>query len=95
MPSPLADLPGQYKPWAIFLLLICLTSGLFFAPVVEMGLAEHDAETLRDNVLISNDLGYFSSPHKAQITGRPVAELAKWLASLLCGDDPRQRAYQQ
>jgi tetratricopeptide (TPR) repeat protein len=88
MPSPLADLPGQYKPWAIFLLLICLTSGLFFAPVVEMGLAEHDADTLRDNALISNDLGYFSSPHKAQITGRPVAELAKWLASLLCGDDP-------
>ena len=88
MPSPLADRPGQYKPWAIFLLLICLTSGLFFAPVVEMGLAEHDAETLRDNALISNDLGYFLSPHKAQITGRPVAELAKWLASLLCGDDP-------
>ena len=29
------------------------------------------------------------SLQKAQVTGRPVTELAKWVASLLSGDDPR------
>lgn len=58
-------------------------------PVTKMGFAEHDAETLRDNALISENPSYFFSLHKAQVTGRPVAELGKLMASLLCGDDPR------
>ncbi len=89
MPPPLANPPAQFRSWVIFVVLICLTSGFFFAPVVEMGLAEHDAETLRDNALISHDLSYFLSSQKEQITGRPISEFAKWLASLLCGDDPQ------
>ena len=89
MPTLLANFPDQYKTWTLFLLLVCVATGLLFAPVVEMGLAEHDAETLRDNALISDDFTYFFSAQKAQVTGRPLAELAKWLVSFPCGDNPR------
>ena len=88
MSAPLFDIPDSRRTWAAYLLFICALAALYFAPVADMGLAEHDAQTFRDNPRISENFSFFFSPEKELVTGRPVAELFKWIASLFLGSDP-------
>lgn len=48
----------------------------------------HDHETFRDNVAIGEDFSFFFSPEKQQPTGRPAADLAKYIAYEIGGNDP-------
>ena len=57
--APLSASLSCHRRWATFTLLLWVVSGLLFAPVTQMGFAEHDAETIRDNARISGDPGYF------------------------------------
>jgi tetratricopeptide (TPR) repeat protein len=73
--------------WLAYALLLCATSAFFFAPISELGLDTHDAETFRDHARIDADFSFFFSPEKEQLTGRPFAELCKYAISLLIGNE--------
>lgn len=73
--------------WLSYLLLLGALAAFFFAPVAELGLDTHDAETFRDHERINADLSFFFSSEKEQLTGRPFAELCKYAASLLVGNE--------
>jgi len=72
--------------WWLYAALIAAVAAIFFASVAGHGIDNHDAETFYDNARISQDFSYFFSPDRQQITGRPAADLSKWLASLVLGD---------
>jgi tetratricopeptide (TPR) repeat protein len=77
---------ATWIPWLVYAVLVVGVTALFFANVAGHGLDSHDAETFADNARISEDFSYFFSPERQQITGRPAADLSKWLASLVLGD---------
>ncbi len=72
--------------WWLYAALLVIATVLCFASVSEHGIDNHDVETFRDNARISADFSYFFSSEREQITGRPAADLSKWLASLVIGD---------
>ena len=72
--------------WWLYTALLVAATYLCFASVSGHGIDDHDIETFRDNARISADFGYFFSAEREQITGRPAADLSKWLASLILGD---------
>ena len=74
--------------WIPFSLLTAVVAGICFGSVTEHLLDTHDAETFSDNLAISEDFSFFFSAHKQQHSGRPLAELSKWLAYLIWGNDP-------
>ncbi len=74
--------------WLLYLLLLAVLSGLFFADLADLGLDTHDAETFRDHERINADFSFFFSADKEQLTGRPFAELFRYAASLLIGNAP-------
>ena len=49
----------------------------------------HDDQTFRDNIALSQDFAYFFAPleEKQLGSGRPAAELIKWLAYVVWGND--------
>jgi tetratricopeptide (TPR) repeat protein len=71
-----------------YVLLMGVLSALCFADLASHGTDNHDAETFRDNARITQDFSYFFSLDKEQVTGRPVADLFKWIASLFLGSNP-------
>ncbi|MFT5377556.1 MAG: 4-amino-4-deoxy-L-arabinose transferase-like glycosyltransferase, partial [Candidatus Latescibacterota bacterium] len=72
--------------WWSYAALVAALAAIFFSSVADHGIDNHDAETFFDNARISQDFSYFFSPERQQITGRPAADLSKWLASLALGD---------
>ena len=74
--------------WIAFSLLTAVVAGICFGSLTEHLLDTHDAETFHDNVSISDDISFFFSAQKQQPSGRPLAELIKWLAYLVWGNDP-------
>jgi len=72
--------------WWLYVALLAATTFLCFSSVAEHGIDDHDIETFRDNARISQDFSYLFSSDREQITGRPAADLGKWLASLVLGD---------
>ena len=72
--------------WPLYALLLTALAWVFFAELTSLGLDTHDAETFRDHDRIAADFAYFFSPHKEQASGRPVAELLKFLYYLACGN---------
>ena len=66
-----------------------LLSTLYFADLRNLGLDVHDAETFRDNEAIAQDWRFYFSPDKEQPTGRPLADLAKYLAYVVWGNSPQ------
>jgi tetratricopeptide (TPR) repeat protein len=74
------------RSWWLYAASIAVLTTIFFASVTGHGIDNHDAETFYDNARISQDFSYFFSPDRQQITGRPAADLSKWLASLALGD---------
>ena len=84
MPAPLT-VKGTWIP---FSLLTAVVAGICFGSLSEHLLDTHDAETFHDNVAISEDFSVFFAVKKQQPFGRPLAELIKWLAYLVWGNDP-------
>ena len=74
------------RSWWLYAASVAVLTAIFFASVTGHGIDNHDAETFYDNARISQDFSYFFSPDRQQITGRPAADLSKWLASLALGD---------
>ena len=74
--------------WPGYILLVCLFSAVCFASLKDHLLDIHDNETLEDNAAIAKDFTFFFSPEKQQPSGRPAAELVKFLGYLAAGSDP-------
>ena len=72
--------------WIAYALLLSALAAFFFAPVAELGLDTHDAETFRDHAKIDADFSFFFSSQKEQLTGRPFAELCKYATSFIIGN---------
>jgi len=83
-------LPLKNKPftWVMYIGLVCVLSWVCFGSLRHHLLNTHDDEIFRDNIAISEDFRFFFSPQKEQLTGRPVAELVKWIAYTIGGNDP-------
>lgn len=73
--------------------ILALTLGVlcffFYGNTIDLPADTHDADTLLDNSRIRSDPLFFFSNAKIQSTGRPVAELAKFVVGLPLGDDLR------
>ncbi len=74
--------------WPGYILLVFLLSALYFGSLKDHLLDVHDYETFQDNVAIGEDFSFFFSSEKQQPTGRPAADLVKFLAYLIGGNDP-------
>jgi hypothetical protein len=73
----------------LYVVIMAIITVVFFASLGTLGLNVHDAEMFRDHARISQDFSFFFSDEREQATGRPVAELAKWLVFTACGADAR------
>ena len=74
--------------WPAYILVICLLSALCFGSLKDHLLDVHDQETFQDNIAIGEDFSFFFSPEKQQPTGRPAADLVKYIAYEIGGNDP-------
>ncbi|MGY8825124.1 MAG: tetratricopeptide repeat protein [Candidatus Latescibacterota bacterium] len=74
--------------WMGFIVLSCMVSWFLFADVADIGLSSHDADNFSNNRAISEDFTFFFSSDKIHPTGRPTAELIKWLIHVGFGDNP-------
>ena len=74
--------------WPGYILVMCLLSAIYFSSLRDHGLNMHDRETFHDNEAIGKDFSYFFSLEKRHPSGRPFAELVKFLAYLVGGNDP-------
>ena len=74
--------------WPLYALLLSALTWVFFADVLTLGLDTHDTETFCDHERIAGDFAYFFSPAKEQASGRPVAEIVKFLYFMALGNDP-------
>ena len=78
-----------YSWWFAFGAAIAACAWIYFGSLSDHLLDTHDAETFRDNIAISEDFTFFFSAEKEVPSGRPTAELTKWLAFLAFGNDPK------
>ena len=74
--------------WPGYIFLVCLLSAVCFGSLKDHLLDIHDYQTFQDNEAIGEDFTFFFSLEKQQPTGRPVAELVKFLAYLAGGNNP-------
>ena len=81
-------LKDSRRLWVVYAALLATLAGIYFGGLRHHLLDTHDADTFRDNLAISQDFSYFFSSDKAQGSGRPLAELLKWLTYLVWGNDP-------
>ncbi len=86
--SILSFLQDRRLLWPGYILVMCLLSAIYFSSLKDHGLNMHDRETFHDNEAISEDFTYFFSLEKRHASGRPFAELVKFLAYLAGGNDP-------
>ena len=84
----LLPLKDRSSTWLLYIGLLCVVSAVCFGSLRHHYIYFHDDETFSDNVAISRDFSFFFSPEKEQLTGRPVAELAKWVAFAAVDNDP-------
>jgi tetratricopeptide (TPR) repeat protein len=76
------------RTWIAYGALLLLLSWFYFGDLRFHLLDVHDQQTFTDNEAIDRDFAHFFSPAKAQPSGRPTAELGKWLAYLIGGNSP-------
>ncbi len=74
--------------WPGYICLVGVLSALYFGSLKDHLLSMDDHEAFQDNIAIGEDFTYFFSPEKQQPSGRPLAELTKFCAYLLWGNDP-------
>ena len=75
--------------WPAYAAVVVFLSAVYFAGVRDLGLDVHDAQTFRDNAAIAQDWRFYLSPDKEQRTGRPLADLVKYLAYVVWGNSPQ------
>ena len=81
-------LPSGRLIWPGYACLVGLLSALYFGSLKDHLLSMDDHEAFQDNIAIGEDFSYFFSAHKQQPSGRPLAELVKFGAYLIWGNDP-------
>ena len=84
----ISSLKDSKATWLGYLALLGVITWLCFGDLRHHALGVHDAQTFRDNIEISRDFSFFFSAEKEQKTGRPLAELIKWLGFVCWGNDP-------
>lgn len=86
--SPLLPLQDTRLTWGLYLCFLAVLTALCFGSLGEHLLDTHDADTFQDHLRISQDWTLFFSPDKTQASGRPLAEVVKYLAYLIWGNHP-------
>ena len=86
--APRGLFEDKISSWVLYVGLVCLISAVCFGSLRHHEIYFHDDETFRDNAAISRDFSFFFSTEKEQFTGRPIAELVKWMAFTVVGNDP-------
>ena len=81
-------LPSGRLIWPGYACLVGLLSALYFGSLKDHLLSMDDHEAFQDNIAIGEDFSYFFSAQKQQPSGRPLAELVKFGAYLVWGNDP-------
>ena len=81
-------LPSGRLIWPGYACLVGLLSALYFGSLKDHLLSMDDHEAFQDNIAIGEDFSYFFSAQKQQPSGRPLAELVKFGAYLIWGNDP-------
>jgi tetratricopeptide (TPR) repeat protein len=84
----LYPLKDRSSTWMLYAGILAVVSAACFGSLRHHQIYFHDDETFRDNVAISADFSFFFSAEKEQFTGRPVAELVKWIAFAAVDNDP-------
>ena len=74
--------------WISYGVVLAVLSCICFGNVTSHLLDTHDDQTFRDNIAVSENFWFFFSTEKEHPSGRPVAELVKWIAYLQWGNDP-------
>ena len=75
--------------WLAYAGIMFLLSAVYFGDVRNLGTDFHDARTFRDHTAIEQNWRFFFSSEKEQLTGRPLAEFAKYLAYVAWGNNPQ------
>ena len=90
MTSYFYSLRSSRSSWTLFTALVLLLAAVAFASLRHHGLDTHDEETFQDNTALDHDFSHFFQPpeDRGLASGRPFAELLKFLAYLLIGNDP-------
>ena len=81
-------LQKRFLIWPGYVCLVALLSALYFGSLKDHLLSMDDHEAFQDNIAFEEDFTYFFSPQKQQPSGRPLAELVKFGAYLVWGNDP-------
>ena len=79
---------NRFLIWPGYICLVGLLSALYFGSLKSHLLSMDDHDAFQDNIAIGEDLTYFFSSQKQQPSGRPLAELVKFGAYLVWGNDP-------
>lgn len=88
MPDFRLRLADNGRTWVLYAILLCLLAGFCFGDLRHLMLDTHDLETFLDHQQIDQDWTFFFSADKAQDTGRPLAELVKYGAHRIWGNNP-------
>ena len=85
----LPRIPGNRRLlWPAYVVVMCVVSAVCFGSLKDLLLDVHDHETFQDNIAIGEGFSFFFSPEKQQPTGRPAADLVKYIAYEIGGNDP-------
>ena len=87
--TSLFPISADWRAWSVYTVLVVALSFVLFGDLRHHPLGVDDDSMFRDNVATSADFSYFFRPpeEKELGSGRPLAELVKWLAHLVWGQD--------
>ena len=78
------------QTWLIYLLVMIAVSWACFGSLADHLLDTHDQQIFDDSLALSKDFSYFFLPadQKEVGSGRPIADLVRWLAFVAWGPNP-------
>ena len=86
----LFSIPADRRSWLIYVAFMATLTAVLFGSLRHHPLGIDDESTFRDNISISDNFWYFfQAPEDKELgSGRPLAELTKWVVYAVGGNDP-------